>query len=195
MWVRLISFSRDISVKQNEGCSKCMSLIKILRAVIKGSEMKWPLSGANLTYIYFYVSHCLCLTHSQADASLHCGTAPLWCCYMSAAWLCFYQILGLFKWMIPVLRRDQRTKKSSLFVRPCPFALPPLSFSESTAAVICYTTKTFFSLQDQSLFGSTHLGRQPSHQRCFKHSVTFWEGPTEGAQDRPDLIHRLELPV
>lgn len=94
--------------------------------------MNLPLSVANHTYIYLYVSHCLGLTRSQADTFLHCNIAPLWYRYASAvalgaAWLSFYQILALFKWMIPVLRRDQRTKSPlflsdpllSLFL-PCP---------------------------------------------------------------------------
>lgn len=107
----------------------------------------------------------LCLTHSQADAFLHCGIAPLWCCYMSTAWLCFYQLLGPFKWMIPVLRRDHRTKKPSLSSDPVPLLfLPCLSLKAQLQSFVTPPRLFFFhpdSLQGQSLFGSTHLGRQP----------------------------------
>lgn len=61
-----------------------------------------------------YVFHCLWLTF------LHCTIAPLWyrCARaeaLGAAWLSFYQILGPFKWMIPLLHRDHQTK-SPLFL-------------------------------------------------------------------------------
>lgn len=62
---------------------------------------------------------------------LRCTIAPLWYHYMSAealgaAWLSFYQILGPFKWMIPLLWRDRQTKSPSLFVRALS---PPLALS------------------------------------------------------------------
>lgn len=86
------------------------------------------------------VSHCL--THCQAHTFLHSTTASLWYCSaraeaLLAAWLSFYQILGPFKWMIPLHRRDQQTKNLLFLFRPLP-TLPLLSISERTAAVICY---------------------------------------------------------
>lgn len=86
------------------------------------------------------VSHCL--THSQTLTFLHSTTASLWYCSaraeaLLAAWLSFYQILGPFKLMIPLYRRDQQTKSSLFLFRPL-LALPLLSVPERTAAVICY---------------------------------------------------------
>lgn len=167
-----------------------MSLIKIVRIVSKRFEMNLPLSVANHTYIYLYVSHCLGLTRSQADTFLHCNIAPLWYRYASAvalgaAWLSFYQILALFKWMIPVLRRDQRTKSPlflsdpllSLFL-PCPslkaqlqsFVTPPKKrdFFFFPPKIPCRATscRTFWGPPK-----GTGILVVSSHQQCFQHSV------------------------
>lgn len=83
--------------------------------------------------------------------------------------------------MIPVLWRDQQTKSPLFSSGPLssPLTLPPLSFFESTAAVICYTTnkKKFFfpgfpagphptaffgpSLKDQEALWCRHISSVP----------------------------------
>lgn len=102
--------------------------------------------------------HCLSLsvTHSQAHTFLHSTIAPLW--YHSAraealgaAWLSFYQILGPFKWMIPVLRRDQQTK-SPLFL------FSPLLSSLSSPLILLWKHSCNHLLyQERKVFSQDYL--------------------------------------
>lgn len=121
----------------------------VVRIVSKRFEMNLPLSVANHTLLV-----CLSLsrTHSLSGWHIHSlqhrsFVIPL--CKRSGIRSCVTELLSDIS---AVQMDDPRTsawptdKKPSLFVGPSPLALPPLSFSESTAAVICYTKRLFFPL-------------------------------------------------
>lgn len=123
-----------------------------------------------------YDSLTLRLTHSFTAPTLYCDTT-LW-----GIRSCMTELLSDIR---AVQMDDPSTlpwpteKKalsfcSSLF---SPLALPPLSFSESTAAVICYTTKKSFFFSQDSLQGhilqpflgpleATESLVVSSHQQC-----------------------------
>lgn len=88
-----------------------------------------------------YVSHCLWLTLGLARSF----TAPLWyrCARaeaLGAAWLSFYQILGPFKWMIPLLHRDQQTKSPLFLFSPLLLLLLFLSYPSLKAQLQLFVT-------------------------------------------------------
>lgn len=94
---------------------------------------------------------CVCSTVFLAHTFLHSTVGSLW--YRSArakalgaAWLSFYQILRPFKWMIPVLRRDQQTK-SPLFLLAFAFLtlfLPYPSLKAQLQSFVTQGKKDFF---------------------------------------------------
>lgn len=117
-----------------------LSNVLVSRALV-GTGHTFPhVFRAVLTHI-----ECPHVRPSRFHTFLQSTSAPLWwgggrAEAWRAAWLSFYQISEPFKWEMAELRRDRQTK-SPLSFRPA-FSSPPLlslSFSESTAAVICYT--------------------------------------------------------
>lgn len=135
---------------------------------------KYTLIQSSKRYTHIFAFMPLWLTHSQAHTFPYCTIAPLWSHSaraeaLGAAWLSFYQILGPFKWMIPVLRRDQQTK-SPLFL------LGPLFSSRSSSLILLWKhscshllhqeKKSFFpgfpaGPHPTALFGPSQRNRKP----------------------------------
>lgn len=126
-------------------------------------------------YTYLHFCRSLSPTHSLSGShvpSLHCHPIVIPLCKQRGIRSCVTELLS----DIRAVQMDDPTtlawptdKKPSLFVRPSPLALAPLSFSESTAAVICYTTskKKFFSQDSMQghilkpFFGPSRRNRKP----------------------------------